>query len=52
VDPDFAKEQMGLMLRADYLHPSGQMPAYEWNFSDVQRSHQMITQGNLPQSRL
>jgi hypothetical protein len=35
VDPDFAKEQMGLMLRAVYLHPSGQMPAYEWNFSDV-----------------
>ena len=35
VDPDFAKEQMDLMLRAVYLHPSGQMPAYEWNFSDV-----------------
>ncbi len=35
VDPDFAKEQMGLMLRPVYLHPSGQMPAYEWNFSDV-----------------
>jgi len=35
VDPDFAKEQMHLMLRSRYLHPSGQMPAYEWNFSDV-----------------
>ena len=35
VDPDFAKHQMKLMLRGDYLHPSGQMPAYEWNFSDV-----------------
>jgi len=35
VDPGFAKEQMGLMLRASYLHPNGQMPAYEWNFSDV-----------------
>jgi hypothetical protein len=35
VDPDFAKEQMVLMLRANYLHPNGQMPAYEWNFSDV-----------------
>jgi hypothetical protein len=35
VDPDFAKEQMKLMLKNDYLHPSGQMPAYEWNFSDV-----------------
>jgi hypothetical protein len=35
VDPDFAKQQMELMLRAVYLHPNGQMPAYEWNFSDV-----------------
>jgi len=35
VDPDFAKEQMMLMLKNIYLHPSGQMPAYEWNFSDV-----------------
>jgi hypothetical protein len=35
VDPDFAKQQMELMLRGSYLHPSGQMPAYEWNFSDV-----------------
>jgi hypothetical protein len=35
VDPDFAKEQMELMLRGSYLHPNGQIPAYEWNFSDV-----------------
>ena len=35
VDPDFAKEQMTLMLQGVYLHPSGQLPAYEWNFSDV-----------------
>ncbi len=35
VDPDFAKEQMRLMLKGVYLHPSGQLPAYEWNFSDV-----------------
>jgi hypothetical protein len=35
VDPDFAKVQMKLMLKNVYLHPSGQMPAYEWNFSDV-----------------
>jgi hypothetical protein len=35
VDPDFAKEQLELMLRGLYLHPSGQIPAYEWNFSDV-----------------
>ncbi|HEX8751195.1 MAG TPA: glucosidase, partial [Nitrospira sp.] len=35
VDPDFAKQQLELMLRGLYLHPSGQIPAYEWNFSDV-----------------
>src|SRR4051812_18517132 len=35
VDPEFAKEQMELMLRGAYLHPNGQIPAYEWNFSDV-----------------
>ena len=35
VDPDFAREQMELMLRGAYLHPNGQIPAYEWNFSDV-----------------
>ena len=34
-DPDFAKQQMELMLHQLYLHPSGQLPAYEWNFSDV-----------------
>ena len=33
VDIDFAKSQLELMLRETYLHPSGQMPAYEWNFS-------------------
>ena len=35
VDPDFAKDQLKLMLRWRYLHPNGQIPAYEWNFSDV-----------------
>ncbi len=35
VDPDFAKDQLELMLKEAYLHPSGQIPAYEWNFSDV-----------------
>ncbi len=35
VDPDFAKSQLDLMLRNDYLHPNGQIPAYEWNFGDV-----------------
>jgi hypothetical protein len=35
VDVDFAKEQLELMLRDIYLHPSGQIPAYEWNFGDV-----------------
>jgi hypothetical protein len=35
VDFDFAKEQLLLMLRSHYFHPNGQIPAYEWNFSDV-----------------
>jgi hypothetical protein len=35
VDIDFAKSQLELMLGEMYLHPSGQIPAYEWNFSDV-----------------
>ena len=35
VDVDFAKEQLDLMLGELYLHPSGQIPAYEWNLSDV-----------------
>lgn len=35
IDPDFAKDQLLLMLREDYLHPNGQIPAYEWNFGDV-----------------
>src|SRR5579875_3361090 len=35
IDPDFAKEQLILFLREWYMHPNGQIPAYEWNFSDV-----------------
>ena len=35
VDVDFAKGQMELLLGDRYLHPNGQIPAYEWNFSDV-----------------
>jgi hypothetical protein len=35
VDFDFAKEQLLLLLRSLYSHPNGQLPAYEWNFSDV-----------------
>jgi hypothetical protein len=35
VDDDFGKAQLDLVLRANYLHPSGQLPAYEWNFGDV-----------------
>jgi hypothetical protein len=35
VDPDFGKSQLKLMLRERYLHPNGQIPAYEWNFGDV-----------------
>lgn len=35
VDPDFTKDQLLLLLREWYMHPNGQLPAYEWNFSDV-----------------
>ncbi|MGA7242243.1 MAG: glucosidase [Terracidiphilus sp.] len=35
VDTDFAKQQLDLMLESYFLHPTGQIPAYEWNFSDV-----------------
>jgi hypothetical protein len=35
VDVEFAKQQLDLMLQSFFLHPTGQIPAYEWNFSDV-----------------
>jgi hypothetical protein len=35
IDPDFAKEQLLLQLREWYMHPNGQLPACEWNLSDV-----------------
>ena len=35
IDPQFAKEQLILFLREWYMHPNGQLPAYEWAFSDV-----------------
>ncbi|HWF34422.1 MAG TPA: hypothetical protein VG295_03595 [Solirubrobacteraceae bacterium] len=35
VDPQFAKEQLRLITREWYMHPNGQLPAYEWNFGDV-----------------
>jgi hypothetical protein len=35
VDPEFAKTQLDLMTREWYMHPNGQIPAYEWNFGDV-----------------
>ena len=35
VDLDFAKQQLTLLLKERYLHPNGQVPAYEWNFGDV-----------------
>ncbi len=35
IDPEFAKQQLLLLLREWYMHPNGQLPAYEWNFSDV-----------------
>ena len=35
IDPDFAKNQLILLLREWYMHPNGQIPAYEWAFGDV-----------------
>ncbi|MBS1542210.1 MAG: glucosidase [Bacteroidetes bacterium] len=35
VDPQFGKDQLSLMLKEQYMHPNGQIPAYEWNFGDV-----------------
>ncbi|NJN85930.1 MAG: glucosidase [Leptolyngbyaceae cyanobacterium SL_7_1] len=35
IDPDFAKQQLDVMTREWYMHPNGQIPAYEWAFSDV-----------------
>ena len=35
IDPAFAKQQLLLMLQERYMHPNGQLPAYEWSFSDV-----------------
>ncbi|HYT22459.1 MAG TPA: glucosidase [Candidatus Polarisedimenticolia bacterium] len=35
IDPDFAKEQLTLLFREWYMHPNGQLPAYEWAFGDV-----------------
>jgi len=35
IDPDFAKAQLRLLVKANFMHPSGQLPAYEWDFSDV-----------------
>ena len=35
LDPAFTKKQLLLLLREWYMHPNGQLPAYEWNFSDV-----------------
>jgi hypothetical protein len=35
VDPEFAKAQLRLITREWYMHPNGQLPAYEWNFGDV-----------------
>jgi hypothetical protein len=35
IDPDFAKQQLVLLLREWFMHPNGQLPAYEWAFSDV-----------------
>ncbi|MDB5819005.1 MAG: Glucosidase, partial [Rhizobacter sp.] len=42
IDPQLAKRQLTLLLHDRYMHPSGQLPAYEWNFSDVNPPVQAI----------
>ena len=54
--PGFAKEQLLLMLREWYMHPNGQIPAYEWAFGDVNppvhiRRPGRIYQGNAHRGR-
>ena len=49
VDPEFGKQQLNLMLRERYMHPNGQIPAYEWNFGDVNPPvHAWATHFHLP----
>ncbi len=51
VDPDFAKEQLSSCCASLYLHPNGQIPAYEWNFGDVNPPvHAWATHLHLPRS--
>jgi len=56
VDPEFAKEQLVLMCREWYMHPNGQLPAYEWAFGDVNppvhawaalRVHEIAADGDI-----
>ena len=35
IDPDFAKQQLCMLVSVNFIHPSGQLPAYEWDFNDV-----------------
>ena len=50
VDPQLAKEQILLMLREWYMHPNGQIPAYEWDFNDV--NPPILSSGGGPSSIL
>jgi hypothetical protein len=49
IDPAFAKEQLLLMLREWYMHPNGQIPAYEWAFGDVNPPVQVLAARLLAQ---
>jgi hypothetical protein len=52
VDVDFAKAQLDLLLQNSFLHPTGQIPAYEWNFSDVNPPvHEWATISSARRSR-
>ena len=51
VDPTFTRDQIELMISDVYLHPSGQIPAYEWNFGDVNPPGARVGRPYLPTRR-
>ncbi len=52
IDPEFAKAQLVLLAREWYMHPNGQLPAYEWEFGDVNPPvHAWAALARLPDGR-
>jgi len=51
VDEDFGKGQLDLMLHGTYIHPSGQLPAYEWNSATSIRRPRVVDDLHLPPAK-